>query len=120
MTKLPYRELKIWQKAMCLTTEIYTVTQSFPQTEKFGLISQLRRASVSIPSSIAEGSQRTSDKDFFNYICIAKGSLAELETQIILSHEFSYIDNSVLNSIHAKVQELQRMLHSFGQSLTKR
>jgi len=84
---------------MTLAKEVYGVTQVFPETEKFGLINQLRRAAVSVPSNIAEGSQRTSDKDFFNFICIAKGSLAELETQIILSHTLRYMDDDTLKSI---------------------
>ena len=120
MTKMPYKELKIWQKSMVLTEQIYKATRLFPSEERFGLISQLRRSSVSIPSNIAEGSQRTSDKDFFNFICIAKGSLAELDTQLILSVKFKYIDNERFDFLNSNIQELQRMINAFGRSLTKR
>lgn len=79
-----HRRFSVWQKAMELTEHIYLFTQLLPSEEKFGLTSQLRRCSVSIPSNIAEGASRHSDKEFLRFLNIAKGSLAELETQIIL------------------------------------
>ena len=88
MTRLPFGQLQIWQKSMLLAKEIYRITSSFPKAEIYGLTSQMRRCAVSIPSNIAEGSQRVSDKDFANFILIAKGSLAELHTQLLLSFEF--------------------------------
>ena len=92
-----YKELDVWGKSMDLVEEIYKITNGFPTVEKFGLISQLRRATISIPSNIAEGSQRKSEKEFVNFIHIAKGSLAELETQIILCNRLGFI-NSIQNA----------------------
>ena len=86
-----YQKLVVWQKAMELVTAIYQVTASFPDCEKFGLVSQMRRAAVSIPSNIAEGSGRGSDKDFARFLQIAKGSLLEVETQLLISHKMHYL-----------------------------
>ena len=79
-----HRKLSVWQKAMELTEHIYMFTQLLPADERFGLITQMRRCSVSIPSNIAEGAARHSDKEFLRFLNIAKGSIAELETQVIL------------------------------------
>src|SRR5665213_728640 len=101
MLNLPYQKLQIWQKAVHLAEQAYAMTRNFPEEEKFGLISQIRRAGVSIPSNIAEGSQRGTNKDFKNFIFIARGSLAELETQFILAKSFGFISETDLNSIYA-------------------
>jgi len=79
-----HRKLSVWQKAIELTEHVYIFTQLLPEDERFGLISQMRRCSVSVPSNIAEGASRHSDKEFLRFLNIAKGSLAELETQLIL------------------------------------
>jgi len=80
-----YQQLIVWQKAMLLVSEIYRLTQGFPDNEKFGLTSQLRRAAVSVPSNIAEGSGRGSDKDFCRFLYQARGSLTEIETQLLIA-----------------------------------
>jgi len=87
-----HRKFAVWQKAMELTEHIYVFTQLLPTEEKFGLISQMRRCSVSIPSNIAEGASRHSDKEFLRFLNIAKGSLAELETQLILCSRLYNLD----------------------------
>jgi four helix bundle protein len=85
--------LQLWQEGIALSREIYNVTAAFPKEEMYGLTSQMRRASISIPSNIAEGAARGSDKEFLQFIIIARGSLMELETQLILAREIGYIGN---------------------------
>ena len=85
-----YRDLLVWQKSMQLVTEIYRLTSSFPRTESYGLTSQMRRASISIPSNLAEGQARYHPRDFLRFIGHARGSLVELETQIMISAELGY------------------------------
>lgn len=87
-----YENLIVWQKSMDLVTAIYELTRQFPKEEVFGLTSQMRRAAVSIPSNIAEGSRRGSRKDFRNFLLIAYGSGAELETQIKIAKRLSYVE----------------------------
>ena len=86
-----YKELKIWQKAIELVTEIYSITGQFPDKERFGLISQINRASVSIPSNIAEGAGRNSTKEFLHFLSIAHASSYETETQLIISKNLNYL-----------------------------
>ena len=88
-----YRDLIDWQKAIALVRTLYETTKKFPQDEMFGLISQIRRAAVSVPSNVAEGQQRNSTTEFRRHLSIALGSLGELETQIIIAAEVEYIDN---------------------------
>ena len=94
-----YRDLIVWKKSMDLTKEVYLLTKAFPKEEIYGLTSQIRRCSVSVPSNIAEGKGRRSDKEFVRFLQIALGSLYELQTQLELAMNFNYIDNidSVLN-----------------------
>lgn len=86
-----HKDLEIWKRSISLVTEIYKFTKDFPENEKFGLTNQLRRAAVSVPSNIAEGSARKSRKEFIQYLHIALGSLAEIDTQIIISKNLDYI-----------------------------
>ena len=90
-----YKELKFWQYSRAFCKEIYTITASFPTDEKFGLVSQLRRASVSIASNIAEGASRKSNKDFSRFLTIALGSCYEVETQLLISNDLEF--KSTLN-----------------------
>ena len=112
-----YNNLQIWQLAMDLVEEIYKLTASFPIEEKFGLVSQMTRAAVSIPSNIAEGAGRNSDKDFAHFISIAIGSLYELNTQIVLSERLGYIDQSQSQELQKKLDNLQRKSVSFKSKL---
>ncbi|MDH5596727.1 MAG: four helix bundle protein [Candidatus Peregrinibacteria bacterium] len=118
MIKLPYKKLQIWQKSMLLTQQVYKDSQVFPKEEMYGLTSQIRRSAISVPSNIAEGSQRRSDKEFASFILIAKGSLAELETQLLLAETFSYLNNEKLSVLLEMIDELDRMLFAFGKKLT--
>jgi four helix bundle protein len=102
---------------MDLVEEIYKLTASFPIEEKFGLVSQMTRAAVSIPSNIAEGAGRNSDKDFAHFISIAIGSLYELNTQIVLSERLGYINQSQSQKLQKKLDNLQRKSVSFKSKL---
>lgn len=117
MVRQSYERLKIWQKAIELTDFVYEVTRKFPKEELFGLQSQSRRASVSVPSNIAEGSQRESEKDFAHFLIIAKGSLAELHTQLIIANRRKYLLPAQFDECCARIRELQKMLYSFHHSL---
>ena len=112
-----YNNLQIWQQAMDLVEEIYKLTASFPIEEKFSLVSQMTRAAVSIPSNIAEGAGRNTDKDFAHFISIAIGSLYELNTQIVLSERLGYINQSQSQELQKKLDNLQRKSVSFKNKL---
>ena len=112
-----YNNLQIWQEAMDLVEDIYKLTASFPTEEKFGLVSQMTRAAVSIPSNIAEGAGRNSDKDFAHFISIAIGSLYELNTQIVLSERLGYINQTQSQELQKKLDHLQRKSVSFKSKL---
>ena len=86
-----YKNLEVWKKSIELVKEVYVITKSYPNDEKFGIVSQMRRAAVSIPSNIAEGATRYSDKDSSRFIDMAIGSIAELETQLIISKELGFV-----------------------------
>jgi len=103
-----YKNLKIWQSSMQLAKNLYEVTKQFPSEEKFGLISQLRRAVVSIPSNIAEGYCRSGQKEKVHFLSISIGSLAEVETQIILSQELGYIDKTISETLLEQVISIQK------------
>lgn len=105
-----FKELKVWQNAMSLTKAIYLITDQFPDKEKFGLTSQIRRSAVSIPSNIAEGSGRGTDKDFVHFLHITFGSACELETQIILANELTYNSHLQTEEINNQINEIKRML----------
>lgn len=107
-----YKELKLWQKSIDLVTRIYLTTKSFPETEKFGLISQINRAAVSIPSNIAEGAGRNSDKEFLQFLSIAHASSFELETQLIISKNLNYLSVEELELLIIQIEEVQKMNYS--------
>jgi four helix bundle protein len=113
------KELKIWNKAIDLTVDVYKATSSFPSDERFGLISQSRRSAVSIPSNIAEGAGRNSKKEFANFLGIANGSSYELQTQLVISNRLSLLSNDILNDLLNQIDELQKMNYAFQQTLNK-
>lgn len=117
MSPKRYQELIVWQKAMELSKAIYHVTKSFPDDERFGLTSQLRRASVSIPSNIAEGQGRLTPGEFKQFLGTARGSVFEVETQIQLAAEFGFITQSETNRIIDHTSEVSRMLNGLIRSL---
>ena len=115
-----YRELVVWQKGIELAKRIYRVTQSFPNEEKFGLVSQMRRAAVSVPSNIAEGQARHTTKEFIQFVSHAEGSVAELDTQLRLGVELGYCKNGETAEIGALIEEMRRMLNGLRRNLLTR
>jgi four helix bundle protein len=112
-----FTELKVWQRSHALVLEIYRVTAAFPDDERFGLVSQLRRAAVSVPCNIAEGSKRQSAPDYARFLNIAEGSLAETEYLIILSADLGYLTPATKDQLTTEVQELARMVHALRQRI---
>jgi len=106
-----YRELVAWRKAMKFVIEIYQATQDFPSEERYGLTNQLRRAAVSVPSNIAEGQARFSQKEFHHFLSIARGSMAEIETQLCLAKDLQYLSSSKCAELLANADELGRILN---------
>ncbi len=111
MTTKSFKNLIVWQKSIQLSLEVYKITKRFNTDEKFGLVSQMRRCSVSIPSNIAEGSRRETKKDFIQFLRISDGSAAELETQIVIAREL-YPDLEFAGMI-SLLEEIQKMLTVF-------
>jgi four helix bundle protein len=109
-----FRELKIWKDSMGLVKIVYLTTQKLPANEKFGLISQINRSAVSIPSNIAEGSGRTSEKEFLHFLNIAISSSYELETQLIITNELFQVD---IESVIGKISEVQKMILGLKRNL---
>jgi len=107
-----YKKLQVWAKAHSLTLEIYREVKTFPKEELFGLISQMKRSSSSIPTNIAEGAGRFSNKDFSRFLKIAYGSTNELEYQIILSTDLEFLDHQKAENLIDKTQELRKMLYA--------
>lgn len=106
-----FRDLLVWQRSMKLARDIYTATQEFPKREMFGLTSQLCRAAVSVPSNIAEGHGRLTDRNFAAFLGQARGSLYELETQLELAESLGYLPKSQLQNLLAESAEVGRMLN---------
>ncbi len=107
-----YRDLLIWQKSIFLVTEIYKITGAFPKEELYGLTSQIRRASVSIPSNIAEGFGRNSTGDYKRFLQISLGSLYELQTQVEICSRLNYLSNEHYTDVQQKAFELEKMINS--------
>ena len=115
----PHYKLEAWKNAMDLVDEVYNLTNSFPSEEKFGLISQMRRSAISVPSNVAEGAARNSDAEFAHFINIAKGSLSELETQVIISKRQNYLTNisdilDLIEKVSSQLAGLHRHLKNRG------
>ncbi len=115
-----FRELDAWKKAHELALSIYSVTGSFPQEERFGLVSQLRRAGSSVPANIAEGFGRRSTKDFIRYLEIASGSLEETRYFLVLSRDLGYLNGRDYSWLDEACNEVGRLLGGLSQSLRKR
>jgi four helix bundle protein len=112
-----YKELKIWQIAVDFSVEIYKYTEAFPKNEQYGIISQLRKSAVSIASNIAEGSERRSDKEFIRFLNIAKGSLAECETQCIISLKLGFLIENDYTHLQEIATRLGKMINSLSNKL---
>ena len=112
-----YKELKVWQEAVALATQVYQLTAHFPTEEKFGLQSQVRRSCVSVASNIAEGAGRNSKGEFKQFLGIAYGSAYELETQFIIGRNLSFISEENYRKLSEKLETIQKMLYKLKQSL---
>ncbi|SRR6266478_633575 len=113
-----YQELIVWQKAMDLVVLIYKTTASFPREEQFGLTIQLRKAAVSIPSNIAEGQGRNTPGDFLHFLAVARGSLQEVETQIIIAERLHYITSDKRDGFFVLSSEVGRLINGLSNSIT--
>ena len=114
-----FRDLQIWQRSMQLAREIYAASADFPKAEVFGLTSQIRRCAVSVPGNIAEGHGRLTDRAFAIFIGHARGSLFELETQLTLATDLSFIDSEKGKALISECHELTKMLNAFLKTLRK-
>lgn len=108
-----YTNLEVWEKSRGLVKDIYNLTKNFPKEETFSLTSQIRRAAISVPSNIAEGIGRQSSKENIQFLHIARGSLYEVETQIILSSDLGYISADQFRELSCKIDECKRLLHGY-------
>lgn len=115
-----YRDLVVWQKAMELVSAVYKLTRTFPDSERFGLASQIQRAAVSIPSNIAEGQGRLATKEFRQFLGIARGSLKELETQLLISIDLTYAGAEDVADCLGLTDEIGRMLNALIKALERR
>jgi four helix bundle protein len=105
-----YRNLKVWQKSIILVEDIYRITRTFPAHENFGLVSQMNRSVVSIPSNIAEGQSRNQPMDFRRFLYYSLGSIAELDTQVIIAGRLGYISDEESNCLDMQITEIRKML----------
>ncbi len=112
-----FRELNIWQKSKQLAIHIYKITSNFPTDEKFGLIAQIRRASISVPANIAEGAGRKSKKDFSQFINIALGSLNEVSTFLEIAKDLNILDVNTFDNLEKEIRHISNMLGAFNKAL---
>lgn len=112
-----FKELGIWKRSRVFCSSIYEVTSKFPSSEKFGLTNQLRRASVSIPSNIAEENSRNSNKDFTRFLRIAIGSAYEIETQLLIAHDLEFLSKEKLQKLTQELEEIIKMTSKFTKTL---
>jgi len=115
-----YRDLIAWQKAMELVESIYKLTAQLPDAERFGLATQLRRAAVSIPSMLAEGHARASTRDFARFLSMARGSLAEVETQVLIAERLRFVSGDAVQQLLAQCDELGRVLRGLKKALDQK
>ena len=114
-----FRNLQVWEKAQSLTLYVYNATASFPKDELYGLTSQIRPSSASIPTNIAEGCGRNGDAELARFMSISMGSASEVEYQLLLAHDLGYLGQDTYTELHEKVSEVKRMLAGFIKSLKK-
>lgn len=114
-----YKDLQVWQKGIELVKEVYSVTKEFPRDELFGLVNQMRRSSVSVPSNISEGWMRQHTNEYIQFIYHALGSCGELETQIIISENLGYLNKKTVSEFSEKINHIIRMLRNLIKGLRK-
>ena len=112
-----YRDLEVWKLSIDFVKKVYQVTHNFPASEKFGLINQIRRAAVSIPANIAEGQGRNSTKEFKQFLAISLGSLAELETQLIIAKEIEYLTQNGLDALLSPLDRIRKMIKGLSKGI---
>lgn len=117
--KANYRNLKVWKEAMEMVLSVYQISKEFPKEEVYGLTSQIRRSAISVPSNIAEGQGRQSKKEFSRFLNIALGSLAEMETQLLLAGNLEYVSGSRMDDALEIVQKVRMLAHGLNRSLSK-
>jgi len=115
----PHKKLEVWKQSMTLVIEIYRTTEKFPSKEVYGLTNQIRRAAVSIPSNIAEGAARQTQKEFTNFLHIAQGSMSELDTQLELANRLGYLNDNSRNSLNEMMEQIDKMLTGLIRHLNK-
>jgi len=115
-----HKDLILWQKALDLAVAVHEASAAFPKSEMFGLVSQIRRAAVSIPSNIAEGSARRSTREFIAFLHIARGSMAEVETQLLLAQRVGYVGNERLTVLQLRLDEVGRIMNAVITGLRRR
>ena len=118
MSVKSFKDLLVWQKAMDLVEEVYILVKLLPKEELYALSNQIRRSAVSIPSNIAEGQQRRSTKEFVNFISFAKGSTAELQTQLWICVRLNYLTNEQIQKAMGLIEEISKMLTKLSASLS--
>ncbi len=112
-----YRQLMVWQKAMDLAEQCYQITKSFPSEKRFGMVSQIRRAAASVPANIAEGQGRYHIKEFLNHLSMARGSLMEVETFLLLSERVGHVNSEQIKPLLSLCDEVSRMISGLRKSL---
>ena len=115
-----FRDLRVWQHSMAICKDIYKILRLLPLEEKFALADQIRRSTISVPSNIAEGQRRGSDREFLHFISISSGSLAELITQLMLCVELEYVSESKMSPILDELEEIDKMLNGLKRSISRR
>lgn len=115
----PHKKLDVWKLSMELSGTVYRLTATYPSDEKFGLVSQMRRAAVSIPSNVAEGAARSSGNEFRNFLSIARSSLSELDTQLDLSRQLGFITEQARQEIDVPLTRIDKMLYALHKSKRK-
>lgn len=116
----PHEKLDVWKKSVDFVVDVYKATEKFPTDERFGLTSQVRRASVSIPANIAEGAGRKSNKEFINFLSIAQGSASEVSTEILIAYRLEYIDLERFTELNDNLDNIGRMITGLANHLKNR
>lgn len=117
MSERPHKKLDVWQVGIEFVTDLYSATETFPKEEKFGLISQIRKASVSVPTNIAEGAARGSNQEFLRFLHISSGSLSELDTLLIISRDLDFLSQDLFSTLMETLKRMEIMLNGLIQKL---
>ena len=115
-----YKDLIVWQKAVLLVTDIYSTTKQFPTDERYGIVSQLNRAAVSVPANIAEGWGRKSSKNYLQFLRTSRGSLMEIETLLVISKNLNFLNSESYAQLSGKVEEVGKILHGLIKSINEK